>query len=109
MTRSTVMRLALEAFLTLDAEGRLTVGMLAPLTQLMMARVAGKQLARVLGYAVVPVLVAPILGPVLAGAILKRASWPWVFYVNLPIGVFAVGPRRVAFAGRRALPGSSPL
>jgi EmrB/QacA subfamily drug resistance transporter len=65
-------------------------GLLAPLTQLMMARVAGKQMARVFGYAVVPVLIAPILGPVLAGAILKRASWPWVFYVNLPIGVFAV-------------------
>ena len=65
-------------------------GLLAPLTQLMMARVAGKQMARVLGYAVVPVLVAPILGPVLAGAILKSASWPWVFYVNLPVGVFAV-------------------
>jgi MFS family permease len=65
-------------------------GLLAPLTQLMMARVAGKQMARVLGYAVVPVLVAPILGPVIAGAILEHASWPWLFYVNLPIGVLAV-------------------
>jgi EmrB/QacA subfamily drug resistance transporter len=65
-------------------------GLLAPLTQLMMARVAGKQMARALGYAVVPVLVAPILGPVIAGAILKHASWPWLFYVNLPIGVLAV-------------------
>jgi EmrB/QacA subfamily drug resistance transporter len=65
-------------------------GLLAPLTQLMMARVAGKQMARVLGYAVVPVLVAPILGPVIAGAILAHASWPWLFYVNLPIGVAAV-------------------
>jgi EmrB/QacA subfamily drug resistance transporter len=65
-------------------------GLLAPLTQLMMARVAGKQMARVLGYAVVPVLLAPILGPVIAGAILEHASWPWLFYVNLPIGVLAV-------------------
>lgn len=65
-------------------------GLLAPLTQLMMARVAGKNMARVFGYAVVPVLIAPILGPVIAGAILKHASWPWVFYVNLPVGVFAV-------------------
>jgi EmrB/QacA subfamily drug resistance transporter len=65
-------------------------GLLAPLTQLMMARVAGKQMARALGYAVVPVLVAPILGPVIAGAILKHASWPWLFYVNLPVGVLAV-------------------
>jgi MFS family permease len=51
-------------------------GLLAPLTQLMMARAAGRQMARALGYAVVPVLVAPILGPVIAGAILKHASWP---------------------------------
>src|SRR6201999_18471 len=65
-------------------------GLLAPLTQLMMARVAGRQMARVLGYAVVPVLVAPILGPVVAGAILEKASWSWLFYVNLPIGVLAV-------------------
>lgn len=65
-------------------------GLLAPLTQLMMARVAGKQMARALGYAVVPVLVAPILGPVIAGAILKHASWPWLFYVNLPVGVLAI-------------------
>ena len=65
-------------------------GLLAPLTQLMMARVAGKQMARVLGYAVVPVLLAPIFGPVLAGAILARAPWPWIFYVNLPVGVLAL-------------------
>ena len=65
-------------------------GLLAPLTQLMMARVAGKQMARALGYAVVPVLIAPIFGPVLAGAILKHASWPWLFYVNLPVGILAV-------------------
>jgi EmrB/QacA subfamily drug resistance transporter len=65
-------------------------GLLAPLTQLMMARAAGRQMARALGYAVVPVLVAPILGPVIAGAILKHASWPWLFYVNLPVGVLAV-------------------
>ncbi len=65
-------------------------GLLAPLTQLMMVRVAGKQMARALGYAVVPVLVAPILGPVIAGAILHRASWPWLFYINLPVGVLAV-------------------
>jgi EmrB/QacA subfamily drug resistance transporter len=77
-------------------------GLLAPLTQLMMARVAGKQMARVFGYAVVPVLIAPILGPVLAGAILKHASWPWIFYVNLPIGVFAVA------AAAWFLPGDEP-
>ena len=83
-------------------------GLLAPLTQLMMARVAGKQMARVLGYSVVPVFAAPILGPVIAGAILKHASWPWLFYINLPVGVLAVTlavfllPRDEASDARRA-------
>src|SRR5580704_2225133 len=65
-------------------------GLLSPLTQLMMARVAGQQMARVLGYASAPVLLAPLLGPPLAGVILKFASWPWLFYVNLPVGMLAV-------------------
>jgi EmrB/QacA subfamily drug resistance transporter len=66
-------------------------GLLAPMTQMMIARVAGKHMARVMGYTVVPVLIAPILGPVLAGAILKYAAWPWLFYLNLPIGILGVG------------------
>lgn len=65
-------------------------GLLAPLTQMMLARVAGRQMARVLGYASTPILLAPALGPLAAGAILKYASWSWLFYVNLPIAVLAV-------------------
>lgn len=65
-------------------------GLLAPMTQLMLARIAGKQMARVISIAGIPILVAPILGPVLAGAILKYAGWSWLFYINLPIGVLAV-------------------
>jgi EmrB/QacA subfamily drug resistance transporter len=65
-------------------------GILAPLAQFMMVRVAGKQMVRVAGYAVAPVLLAPLLGPLLAGVILKYASWHWLFYVNLPIGAIGV-------------------
>jgi EmrB/QacA subfamily drug resistance transporter len=65
-------------------------GLLAPMAQLMIARVAGRHMARVMGYTVVPILIAPILGPVVAGAVLKYASWPWLFYLNLPVGVVAV-------------------
>ncbi len=65
-------------------------GLLAPMAQMMMARHAGKHMARVMGYAVVPILFAPILGPVIAGAILQYASWRWLFLVNLPVGVLAV-------------------
>jgi predicted MFS family arabinose efflux permease len=37
-----------------------------------------------------PIIFAPLAGPVLAGIILKYAGWPWVFYVNVPVGILAV-------------------
>ncbi len=66
-------------------------GLLAPMTQMMIARFAGRYMARVMGYTIVPVLIAPILGPVLAGAILQYATWRWLFYLNVPVGIVAVG------------------
>ena len=65
-------------------------GLMAPMAQMMMARVAGKHMARIIGYAAVPVMLGPILGPVIAGAILQHASWRWLFLVNLPVGVLAI-------------------
>jgi DHA2 family multidrug resistance protein len=35
-------------------------------------------------------LVAPIMGPVLGGWISDNATWPWIFYINVPIGLFVV-------------------
>jgi EmrB/QacA subfamily drug resistance transporter len=65
-------------------------GLLSPMAQLIIARVAGKKMARVLSLAAMPVLLAPLLGPVIAGAILRFASWRWLFLVNLPFGVLAL-------------------
>jgi EmrB/QacA subfamily drug resistance transporter len=66
-------------------------GLMAPMAQLMLARVvAGKQMARVLGYAAIPILLGPLLGPVIAGAILQRATWQWLFLINLPVGILGV-------------------
>jgi EmrB/QacA subfamily drug resistance transporter len=65
-------------------------GLMAPMMQLMMARVAGRHMARVLGYVAGPIMLAPILGPVIAGAILQHASWRWLFLVNLPVGALAI-------------------
>ena len=36
------------------------------------------------------VVVAPILGPTLGGWITDNYSWRWIFYINVPVGVFAV-------------------
>jgi MFS transporter, DHA2 family, multidrug resistance protein len=34
-------------------------------------------------------LVAPVTGPLLGGWITDNISWPWIFYINIPVGVFA--------------------
>ena len=35
------------------------------------------------------VVVGPTVGPSLGGYIVDTFSWPWIFYVNVPIGIFA--------------------
>lgn len=64
-------------------------GLLAPMAQIIVARAAGAQLARVASMIGIPILLAPLLGPVVAGAILHFASWRWLFLINLPAGVLA--------------------
>ncbi len=34
-------------------------------------------------------LVAPVVGPLLGGYITDNISWPWIFYINIPVGIFA--------------------
>ena len=66
-------------------------GMILPIGQLMMAEAAGpKRMGRVMSIVAVPAMLAPILGPAIGGLILDNASWQWIFYVNVPIGLIAV-------------------
>lgn len=36
------------------------------------------------------VVVAPIIGPVLGGWITDNWNWPWIFFINVPIGFFTI-------------------
>jgi MFS transporter, DHA2 family, multidrug resistance protein len=37
----------------------------------------------------VGVMVGPTIGPTLGGYIVDNLSWPWIFYINVPLGIFA--------------------
>jgi EmrB/QacA subfamily drug resistance transporter len=78
---------ALIAFRALQGAG---AGMIMPLGQSILARKAGPQrIGRVMSIVGVPMLLAPIFGPVIGGALVDGASWRWIFFVNLPVGVAA--------------------
>lgn len=48
-----------------------------------------KQLGMVQAIFGIGVLVGPTLGPTLGGWITDNYSWPWIFFINLPIGIAA--------------------
>jgi EmrB/QacA subfamily drug resistance transporter len=77
----------------------MTGGLLAPMAQMTLARVAGVHMARVMTLTVMPVLLGPMLGPTLAGAILQHASWRWIFFINLPIGILATALAALVLPG----------
>jgi EmrB/QacA subfamily drug resistance transporter len=92
----------------------MTGGLLAPMAQMMIARAANpKNITKVMGYAASPVMLGPLFGPVLAGAILQYSSWRWLFLINLPVSLLAIvlsvfflprdhadiNPRRFDFVG----------
>jgi MFS transporter, DHA2 family, multidrug resistance protein len=37
------------------------------------------------------IMVGPILGPIIGGWLTENYNWRWVFYVNLPVGLVALG------------------
>lgn len=45
-------------------------------------------------------VVAPVVGPVLGGVVTDDYSWPWVFYINVPIGLIAVAITAFTLRGR---------
>ena len=66
-------------------------GMLMPLGMTILTRAAGpERVGRVMAVLGIPMLLGPIFGPILGGALIDSASWHWIFLINLPIGIAAI-------------------
>ena len=64
--------------------------------------VSPRERGRYQGYIAIAFALATVVGPLIGGVLVEHASWRWVFYVNLPLGV-------AAFAGLQfKLPAPEP-
>jgi DHA2 family multidrug resistance protein len=54
-------------------------------------------------------VVAPIAGPILGGWITDSYSWPWIFFINVPIGLFAVMVVRSQMKKRPVVTSRQPM
>ncbi len=68
----------------------LVAGPMIPLSQTLLLSSYPRALAgTALALWGVTTLVAPVVGPLLGGWITDNISWPWIFYINVPVGLLA--------------------
>ena len=86
----------------------LVAGPLIPLSQtLLLASYPPAKAGIAMALWAMTTLVAPVMGPLAGGWITDNISWPWIFYINVPVGLVSAaltwslyksrdpGPRRV--------------
>ena len=54
-------------------------------------------------------LIAPVAGPILGGWISDNISWPWIFYVNIPVGIAAALATWAIFRDRDSVIKKAPI
>jgi EmrB/QacA subfamily drug resistance transporter len=63
-------------------------GMMTPVSTAILSReFPGEERAKASALISIPWVLAPIMGPVLGGYLVTYASWRWIFYINLPVGI----------------------
>ena len=66
-------------------------GIMLPLLSTLAVRMAGNDnLGKLMSLVGIPVVFAPIIGPVAGGLIMQFLPWQWLFLINLPIGAIGL-------------------
>lgn len=76
--------------------------LMTPVGRLVVLNTTPKHLLmRAMATMVWPALVAPILGPAIGGYITTYIGWPWIFFLNLPLGIGAIIAALILFPNDR--------
>jgi DHA2 family multidrug resistance protein len=68
----------------------LVAGPMIPVSQsLLLSSYPKEKAGTALAMWAITTLVAPIVGPLLGGWITDNIAWPWIFYINIPVGIAA--------------------
>jgi DHA2 family multidrug resistance protein len=88
----------------------LVSGPMVPLSQtILMRSYPPQKRGLALGLWAMTVIVAPIFGPVMGGWITDNYSWPWIFYINLPIGLISGASAYFLLRGRETKTAKQPI
>lgn len=65
--------------------------MMTPVARLIVvASTPRERLVQAMNAFTIPAIVGPLLGPPLAGVLLEFASWRWIFFINIPVGLLGI-------------------
>ena len=85
-------------------------GPMIPLSQTLLLRIFPKEQAgQAMGLWAMTTVVAPIAGPILGGLICDNYSWPWIFYINVPVALACATVSWRMFARFEDTPVKAPI
>jgi DHA2 family multidrug resistance protein len=88
----------------------LAAGPMVPLSQtLLLSSYPPARAGTALAASGMTVLVAPVVGPLLGGWITDNISWPWIFYINIPVGLLSAAMTWSVYRRRESAHGPTPL
>lgn len=65
--------------------------MMMPVARLTLLKVYPRnEFLSILNFVTMPGLLGPVLGPMLGGLLVTYASWQWIFFINIPIGLVGI-------------------